>query len=279
MSLRPTNRLPDLSWTSTCWPETCALRDKVQQEDPRDDHGASPPSVGRHEGSRLAKALVPQVPIDLIRGLTAPAGWWERRGAGRLVARAPFQYALSTRAGCECIAHVLEGITELHPELTNTSIDGISAFDMISRESMLRGLLEVEGGGAALPFVRVFHGSSSEHLWEDDEGTVHRIPQGEGRTGRCHDASVVCSWAARRFGGHPQADEPRRVSDGHDDVFMATPPARVGPMYAVVHEELYARCHPGHGKTKVWNQVGVRPVVASRSPASPTQKPWCGQVP
>ena len=151
--------------------------------------------------------------------------------------------------------------------------------DMISCESMLRGLLEVEGGGAALPFVRVFHGSPSEHLWEDDEGTVHRIPQGEGRTGRCHDASVVCSWAARRFGGHPQADELRRVSDGHDDVYMSTPPARVGPMYAVVQEELYARCHPGHGKTKVWNQVGVRPVVASRSPASPTQKPWCGQVP
>ena len=71
----------------------------------------------------------------------------------------PFQHALSTRAGCECIAHVLQGITELHPELTITSIDGISAFDMISRESMSRGLLEVEGGGAALPFVRTFYGS------------------------------------------------------------------------------------------------------------------------
>ena len=27
----------------------------------------------------------------------------------------------------------------------------------------------------------------------------------------------------------------------HDDVYMATPPARVGPMYAVVQEELYVR--------------------------------------
>ena len=61
------------------------------------------------------------------------------------------------------------------PELTITSIDGIGAFDKISRESMMRGLLDVEGGGDALPFVRMFHGSPSEYLWEDD-----RIPQGEG---------------------------------------------------------------------------------------------------
>ena len=53
---------------------------------------------------------------------------------------------------------------------------------------MLRGLLEVEGGGA----IRMFCGSPSEYLWEVDEGTAHRIPQeGGGRTGRCHDAPVV----------------------------------------------------------------------------------------
>ena len=115
--------------------------------------------------------------------------WW-----GRLVARtmaqqlseaveratAPYQHALSTRAGCECVAHVLQGITGLHPELTITSIDGISASDMISRESMMRGLLEVEGGGAALPFVRMIDGSPSEYLLEYDGGTVHRIPQPRG---------------------------------------------------------------------------------------------------
>ena len=32
----------------------------------------------------------------------------------------------------------------------------------------------------ALPFVRMFYGRPSEYLWEDDSGTVHRIPQGEG---------------------------------------------------------------------------------------------------
>ena len=47
-----------------------------------------------------------------------------------------------------------------------------------------------------------------------------------------------------------------------DDVYMATPPERVGPMFAVVQEELYvhAAIRVHHGKTKVWNQAGVRPV-------------------
>ena len=94
-------------------------------------------------------------------------------------ATAPHQYALSTKAGCECIAHALQG-TELHPEATVTSIDGFCAYDLISREAMLRGLTRVDGGGAALPFVRMFYGSPSEYLWEDEVGIVHRIPQGEG---------------------------------------------------------------------------------------------------
>ena len=51
---------------------------------------------------------------------------------------------------------------------------------MHSTSSPEAGLLRVEGGSAALPFVRMFYGASSEYLWEDSCGTVHRIPQGEG---------------------------------------------------------------------------------------------------
>ena len=51
---------------------------------------------------------------------------------------------------------------------------------MISRRAMLDGLRQVEGGPASLPFVRMFHGTPSEHLWEDSDGVVHSIPQGEG---------------------------------------------------------------------------------------------------
>ena len=42
-------------------------------------------------------------------------------------ATAPFQYALSTTSGCECIAHALQAVTELDPEATITTIDGLYA--------------------------------------------------------------------------------------------------------------------------------------------------------
>ena len=33
-------------------------------------------------------------------------------------ATAPFQYALSTKAGCECIAHILQALTDLDANTT-----------------------------------------------------------------------------------------------------------------------------------------------------------------
>ena len=95
----------------------------------------------------------------------------------------PHQYAMTTRAGCECIVHAKQGLSELDPEATITSVDGVSADDMISRRSMLEALRQLPGGGAALPFVRMFYGRTSEYLWEDDSGVVHRIAQGEGGAG------------------------------------------------------------------------------------------------
>ena len=45
---------------------------------------------------------------------------------------------------------------------------------------MLDGLCRVEGGRATLPFVWMFYGRLSEYLWENAEGEVHSIAQGEG---------------------------------------------------------------------------------------------------
>ena len=74
------------------------------------------------------------------------------------VATAPFQFALSTRAGTEC---VLQAMSDLDPVVTVLSVDGVGAFDLVSRTSMLRGLQGVEGGGSVLPFVRQFCGGPS----------------------------------------------------------------------------------------------------------------------
>ena len=52
---------------------------------------------------------------------------------------APFQYVLST--GCECVAHILQSMTDLDLDTTITSIDGVGAYDLTPRTAMLEGLL------------------------------------------------------------------------------------------------------------------------------------------
>ena len=52
------------------------------------------------------------------------------------VATAPHQYAMSTRAGCECIAHMLQVRTDLDDRATVLSIDGIGAFDLVCLASL-----------------------------------------------------------------------------------------------------------------------------------------------
>ena len=89
----------------------------------------------------------------------------------------PFQYALSTRAGTESVAHALQASTALEEDTTILSIDDISAFDSISRSAMLEGLNSLPEARASLKYVRFFYGRESEYLWNDDDGTDHFIHQ------------------------------------------------------------------------------------------------------
>ena len=97
---------------------------------------------------------------DILRGLVARS-IAEQMSIVVEAATAPYQYALSTRARTECIAHILQTLTEDNPRTTVLSIDGIGAFDLISRKSMLEALMRVEGGPDIMPFVRQFYGQPS----------------------------------------------------------------------------------------------------------------------
>ena len=83
-----------------------------------------------------------------------------------------FQYALGTKSGCESIAHALRGLTESNRRTTVTSIDGVSAYDLISRQAMSEGVKGI-ARGSALPFVSMFHGQLSSNLWENAVGAHH----------------------------------------------------------------------------------------------------------
>ena len=65
---------------------------------------------------------------DVVRRLVAST---VSRQLSPAVGRAfsPYQYAMTTRAG---------GLTEIDPQVTVTSIDGLGSHDMISRGAMLR---------------------------------------------------------------------------------------------------------------------------------------------
>ena len=87
---------------------------------------------------------------------------------------APLQFALSTRAGTDCVGHAIRVATELNPQLTVLSIDGVD------RASMLEKLVEVPGLRGLLPFVKTVYSSASTYVWADAEGVRHTIEQHEG---------------------------------------------------------------------------------------------------
>ena len=101
-------------------------------------------------------------------------------GGAFKTATAPHQCALTTRSGCESICHVLQGVTDLDPEATVMSVDGVGAFDLISRASMMSGLRNARGCDEVLLFVLQFHGQLSSCIWKDEMGEVHDILEGKG---------------------------------------------------------------------------------------------------
>jgi hypothetical protein len=128
----------------------------------------------------LAKASIPRVARDVLRlgrltALSKPGGRVRGITTGevmrRLVAKtlaqiyvmvidqacSPFQCALSTKAGTECIAHTIRAALEADPRATIVSIDGVGTFDLISRRAMLEGLRGVPGAQDMLAFVGLFY--------------------------------------------------------------------------------------------------------------------------
>ena len=145
-------------------------------------------------------------------------------------ATAPFQYALSTRAGCECIGHALQFLTERDPSATITSIDGISAFDTISRTAMMSGLAEVDP--TVVPFVCLFYRSKSRYLWEDNEGNCHTIAQAEGgEQGVGQHRALVAV--------HSRLLPSESLMAYLDDTYVVSSPERVEHVHTALEEELF----------------------------------------
>ena len=129
-----------------------------------------------------------QKPDGGVRGIATGTSF--RRLVARTLARqfgkaveatcAPFQFALSTRAGTDCVGHAIRALTDANPLTTILSIDGIGAYDHVYRSGFLQKLLNVPSLQGLLPFVRATYADPTSYAWEDEAGEVHHIVQAEG---------------------------------------------------------------------------------------------------
>ena len=92
----------------------------------------------------------------------------------------PYQYALSTRCGSEALVHTLQYLTQTSPAMTVLSVDGVGAYDHVSRLAMLQALRDTPDACRVLPYVRLWYSTPSTYVWIDGNNCPHRVTQAEG---------------------------------------------------------------------------------------------------
>ena len=84
---------------------------------------------------------------------------------------APFQFALSPRAGVDCVGHAGRVATDQNTEATVLSIDGVGAYDHVLRSLMMSKLRDTPSLQGLLPVVRAVYSRPSCYKWRDSSGT------------------------------------------------------------------------------------------------------------
>ena len=228
-----------------------------------------PPNIAKAIG--LGRLVALQKPNGGVRGLVV--GDVLRRVVSRCIAQmfsshihtacSPQQFALSTRAGTGAVLHALTTATEHNHNSTILSIDGIGAYDNISRNSMLQGLCNTPEANRCLPYVRLWYTTESEYVWHDAQGQPHTIHQGEG--GEQGDPLMPALFS---LGQQPalQAVQEHLLPGETlyaflDDIYAVVQPHRVRPVYDLLAHHLQAHAHIrlNQGKTRVWNRGGLQP--------------------
>ena len=238
------------------------------------------------KAKRLGRMTASQKPDGGVRGIIVGdvfrrlvaftlAQQYSKVGEG---ATHPFQYALSTRAGTECVTHIVQALTSENPESTILSIDGIGAYDSICQNAMFRGVADMCDGDKLIPFVRLFYGSPSTYLWEDDSGKVHHVQQGEG--GEQGDPFMPLLFSLGMHGAlvtvKSKLKEGEKLFGYLDDVYVICTPKRVLDVFRLLETELHNRVSISihQGKTQIRNRGGLEPVgAATLTAAARREKP------
>ena len=161
------------------------------------------------------------------------------------------------------MVHALTAVTEANPTHTILSVDGVGAYDNISRNSMLQGLRDVPEANRCLPFVKMFYGAPSQYIWHSATGEAHIISQAEG--GEQGDPLMPALFslgqraALRTMQQHLLPNE--SLLAFLDDVYVVVPPNRVRPVYDTLAHTLQSQAsiQLNQGKTRAWNAAGIEP--------------------
>jgi len=172
----------------------------------------------------------------------------------------PYQFALSTRAGADALAHLLRAALDLDAKRVVVSLDGIGAFDHIRRSAMLEKLGELPNTNALLPFVRLFYSQPSRYLWYDDDGREHEVVQGEG--GEQGDPLMPLLYALGQHRALVEASASLQPGEHLlaflDDLYVVTSRDRAAEVFRTVAEsvEHHAGVRTHLGKLAAWSPAG-----------------------
>jgi len=154
----------------------------------------------------------------------------------------PFQFALSTRAGTDCVGHALREVSNQYPGKVIISLDGIGAYDHIDRAQMLESLVALPNACSLLPFVAMFYGHTSEYYWTNDLGEVWSIDQSDG--GEQGDPLMPALFA---LGQHPalvSADSKLQELAVTSEAWVSEVDALVRPLLFAFLDDLYVVTEP-----------------------------------
>ena len=177
-----------------------------------------------------------------------------------LEATSPFQFALSTRAGVDCVALMTRVLTDLDEDAVVSSLDGVGAYDHVSRARFFEELAERADLAPMLPFVRLWYSRPSSYMWKDDAGVVHHIPQAEGVEQGDPLSPLLFSLAIhaalRRASEELQPGE--RLFAFLDDVYTVTSKGRAAVAAKLVADAIHdhAGVEPKLGKFQMWGRGG-----------------------
>ena len=173
------------------------------------------------------------------------------------------QFAFSTRAGTECVSHMIRAATELDPELTVLSIDEMGAYDLMRRQAMLSKLQSSPKLLPLLPFVRLSYGQPSRYWWRDKHGKRHVVKQGEGgEQGDPLMPALFCLGLTDTLSEVKAQLQPGEQFFAYlDDIYVLCKPARVKQLYLLLKDTLKNNTglDLNEGKTRVYNQSGTEP--------------------